>query len=91
MDHAAADLSSVVQTALLSLMLALALLAVTGPAWAVWGCHPASLVLVVVYVLGTRTTARVRSDPMWHPVTTRDIRSLSERDLNLHGGPAIAG
>jgi len=80
MEHAAADLSTVVQTSLLSLMLALVLLAVTGPAWAVWGIHPASLVLVVVYVLGTRTSARVRRDPMWHPVTTRDTRADAPDD-----------
>ncbi|SDE48625.1 sodium:calcium antiporter [Rhodospira trueperi] len=75
MEHAAAELASVVQAALLSLLLAVALLAVTGPDIAVLGIHPASLALVILYVLGTRATARVRQRPMWHPEQTRDTRT----------------
>lgn len=89
MEHAAADLSSVVQTAVLSLMLAITLLAVTGPDVALWGLHPASLVLVVIYGLGTRAAARVRQSPMWHPVTTRDTRSdTPEEDPGAGAGVA---
>jgi len=80
MEHAAAELASIVQAGLLSLLLAVALLAVTGPDVAVWGIHPASLVLVVIYVLGTRATARVRQSPMWQPVRTRDTRTDTPED-----------
>ncbi|MBB4285631.1 sodium:calcium antiporter [Roseospira goensis] len=74
MEHAAADLSSVVQAALLCLLLSLPLLAITGPEVALWGIHPVSPVLAVVYVLGVRATAKVREAPMWRPVATRDTR-----------------
>ncbi|WP_299442301.1 sodium:calcium antiporter [uncultured Rhodospira sp.] len=75
MEHAAAEIASMVQAALLSLLLAVALLAVTGPDAAVLGVHPASVVLVAVYILGTRTTAQVRKSPMWHPKQTRETRT----------------
>jgi cation:H+ antiporter len=89
MEHAAAELASVVQAALLSLLLAVALLAVTGPDVAVLGIHPASLALVIIYVLGTRATARVRQWPMWHPEQTRDTRTdTPEESPGTRGGIA---
>jgi cation:H+ antiporter len=89
MEHAAAELASVVQAALLSLLLAVALLAVTGPDVAVLGIHPASLALVIIYVLGTRATARVRQRPMWHPERTRDTRTdTPEESPGTRGGIA---
>ncbi|MBB4265860.1 sodium:calcium antiporter [Roseospira visakhapatnamensis] len=80
MEHAAAELASIVQAALLSLMLAVALLAATGPDIALWGVHPASVALVVIYGLGVRTTARVRQTPMWHPETTPETRTDTPDD-----------
>ncbi|MQX35853.1 sodium:calcium antiporter [Roseospira navarrensis] len=74
MEHAAAEIASLVQTALLALLLSVTLVAATGPEVAVWGVHPASLVLVIVYVLGTRTASRVRQAPMWHPERTLETR-----------------
>jgi len=92
-EHAAAELASVVQAALLSLMLAVTLLAVTGPELVVWGVHPVSLVLVAIYALGTRAAARVRQSPMWHPEPTGDTRTDTpeERSHTAGGvGPLLA-
>ncbi|KAA5605986.1 sodium:calcium antiporter [Roseospira marina] len=88
MEHAAAEIASVVQAAVLTFMLALPMLAATGPDFTLWGVHPVSVVLVVVYVLGMRTTARVREDPMWHPVTTRETRhDTPDESPDSGGGP----
>jgi len=74
LEHAAADLANVLQAALLVLMLSLPLVAMTGPEVAIFGVHPVSLILPVIYVLGTRASARTRSAPMWRPVRTPDTR-----------------
>ncbi|SDH21398.1 hypothetical protein [Roseospirillum parvum] len=74
MEHAAAELANVVQAGLLALLLAVALLAVTGPEVTLFGLHPVSPALLVICLLGTRATARVRRAPMWHPEPTRETR-----------------
>ncbi|WPZ32632.1 sodium:calcium antiporter [Thalassobaculum sp. OXR-137] len=72
LEHAAADLSNVFQGALLMLMLALPLFALTGPDVAIFGVHPVSILLVAIYVAGVIATRRIREEPMWRPVETRD-------------------
>jgi cation:H+ antiporter len=74
LEHAAADLSNVFQGALLMLMLGLPLFALTGPDIAILGVHPVSILLVAIYVAGVFATRRIREEPMWRPVRTRDTR-----------------
>lgn len=74
LEHAAAEISSILQVSLLSLLLAIPLLAATGPAISIFGVHPASIVLVVTYVAGTILSKKVRDNPMWHPVTTAETQ-----------------
>ena len=74
LEHAGADLSNVFQGTLLMLMLALPFVAYTLPDFAVWSVHPASVMLLVVYIGGVYATNRVREDPMWHPVRTDETR-----------------
>ena len=83
LEHAAAELAALFQASLLVLMLSVPLVAFSGPETALWGIHPASLVLVVVYLLGTRLTSRIRERPMWRPVhtgLTRSDRAEAESD-----------
>ncbi|MBK0398748.1 sodium:calcium antiporter [Limibaculum sp. M0105] len=87
LEHAAAELTHVLQAALLALMLSLPVLAFAGPEVSVLGVHPVSLLLPVIYVLGTRSGARTRSMPMWHPVTTPETR----KDLPEEGHGGMRG
>ncbi|SOE17145.1 cation:H+ antiporter [Hoeflea halophila] len=80
LEHAAADLANVFQAGLLLLLLTVPLMAFTAPEIAVWGIHPASIALFIIYVLGMRATARLREEPMWHPVTTPDTRADRPED-----------
>ncbi|MSU91329.1 sodium:calcium antiporter [Rhodobacteraceae bacterium 2CG4] len=70
LEHAAAELANVFQGALLMLLLALPLLALTGPEATLLGVHPVSVLLVVVYGGGLVAVRRVRETPMWRPVRT---------------------
>ena len=74
LEHAAADIAALFQAALLMLMLSVPLIAFTAPETALWSVHPASLVLVAIYLAGTRLTAGIRARPMWRPVHTRLTR-----------------
>jgi len=74
LEHVAADLASVFQSALLLLMLTIPVVAYTGPDISVFGVHPASLALAAVYVAGLVALRNVRDQPMWHVVTTGETR-----------------
>ncbi len=74
LEHAAAELANVFQGAMLMLLLALPLFALTGPDVTLLGVHPVSIILVVVYVGGLIAVRRVREAPMWHPVRTRETK-----------------
>lgn len=74
LEHAAADLANLFQAALLAFMLAVPLIAYGGPDIAVFGIHPASIVLVVAYIAGLRGVTFIRDQPMWRAVVTRHTR-----------------
>jgi cation:H+ antiporter len=65
LEHAAASVTNMVQCALLIAMLCLPLLAMSLPGVAVFGLHPVSILLVIVYILGLRLARTVQSRPLW--------------------------
>lgn len=74
LEHAAADANHLLQTALLLLLLGLPLLAWLTPPVHLWGLHPVSLALPVVYVFGMRASVNLQQRPMWRPERTSDTR-----------------
>jgi cation:H+ antiporter len=80
LEHAAAELANLFQCGLLMLLLTVPLLAYAARPVTILGIHPASIVLVVVYVTGVFATERLRNDPMWKPVDTVETRTDSPDD-----------
>jgi cation:H+ antiporter len=74
LEHAAASLTNLTQATLLILLLTLPIIAVFTPPWTVLGCHPATLVIIVAYVLGVRLASRTSEDPLWGPKQTPETR-----------------
>ncbi|KZY33507.1 cation transporter [Roseovarius sp. HI0049] len=74
LEHSAADVTNVFQAALLSLMLVVPLGAVLTPDMSVWAVHPASVILLVIYLLGAYRTADMKENPMWEAVDTKETR-----------------
>ncbi|MGR8949247.1 MAG: sodium:calcium antiporter [Gammaproteobacteria bacterium] len=72
LEHAAASAENLFMTALLLTLLVIHVMAVAVPDVAIWGIHPASLVLVGVYVFGINLLARTHDMPMWLPRRTED-------------------
>lgn len=75
LEHAAAEIANVFQCGVLLALLAIPFAASTTPEVALWGIHPASFLLVVVYAYGVAATARLREKPMWRPVETDETRA----------------
>lgn len=88
LEHAAASTENLVQGALLSTLLAIPLLAMTGPDVTVAGVNPASLVLVVAYLFGLRLVRDTRSTPLWQPKRTWETRM--DEPEEEQGGPELA-
>ena len=79
LEHAAASLGNVSQAALLVILLGVPLAALFGPNVAAWGVHPASLVIVVVYLGGLRLLGQARRRPMWFPrSTTQTVADVAQ-------------
>jgi cation:H+ antiporter len=70
LEHAAASLPNLLQTMVLVMLVALVLLATSGPDVAVLGVHPVTLALPAVYLFGLVLTTRTRAWPMWRPRAT---------------------
>ena len=75
LEHASAELTNIFQCGLLLVMLSLPMVAFATPGIELLAVHPVSVILIVVYLLGLRATARVKDEPMWTPVRTSDTRA----------------
>jgi len=90
LEHAAANIASVFQCAVLALMLSIPLVAYTAPDLTVLSVHPASIVLVLVYCASVYASDRIRSEPMWKVVGTHETHG-DEPDEEPKGLSGSAG
>lgn len=74
LEHAAASVTGLAQGVLLAGLLTIVLLAETFPDIAVFGVHPASMLIVLVYGFGLRLLTKIKDEPMWKPVRTEETR-----------------
>ncbi len=88
LEHASAELANVFQGALLLLLLSMPAVAYSLPEFAIWGIHPISLAMLIVYGAGVYVTHRVREDPMWTPVDTEKTQ-VDSPDEPQEGGVAF--
>jgi cation:H+ antiporter len=74
LEHAAASVANLMHGALLTVLLAIPLIAVTGPQVSLWSVHPASVVIIAAYVFGLRLVSKAQTEPMWRPYRTAETR-----------------
>ena len=89
LEHAAASVENITQAVMLVLMLSVPLLATMLPQVTVAGVHPASIFLIVLYVVGVRLARLDRESPMWRPRETTETR-LDVPDEESDRGPSTA-
>ena len=78
LEHAAATLTGLTQSTMLVTLLTIPILAMNAPEVTLLGVHPATAVLIVGYGFGLRLLARIKDDPMWHPVQTGETSAEVE-------------
>ncbi len=72
LEHAAASLPNLMNSALLIGLLVLLLLVVVAPEVTVWGVHPGSPLVLVAYLGGVWLAHRASQAPRWRPVQTTE-------------------
>ncbi|MGY1720589.1 sodium:calcium antiporter [Blastococcus sp. SYSU DS0552] len=70
LEHAAASLQNVLQSVLLSAMLAVPVIAYATPDLRLGWIHPMTLLIPVLYAYGLTLLRRMQREPMWQPVHT---------------------
>lgn len=75
LEHAAADQTNMLNAAVLVLMLGLTMGAYLAPPVSLFGVHPISIVLFIIYIFATRSGMTLREQPAWRPAKTRDTRA----------------
>jgi len=74
LEHAAAAPENLIQAALLVTLLGIVLVVANTAPIDVLGVNPASVLLLLAYLLGVRLTASAYASPMWHPERTQETR-----------------
>ena len=72
LEHAAASLPNLMNSAILLGLLVLLLIVVVSPERTVWGIHPGSALVLLAYCGGLVLARRVRDRPKWEPVETTE-------------------
>ncbi|MBD2312643.1 sodium:calcium antiporter [Desertifilum sp. FACHB-1129] len=70
LEHAAASVTNLIQATLLVALLAIPLVAMSGPDISVFGIHPATLLIPITYIFGLYLISESQSLPMWRPLQT---------------------
>ncbi|MEX2640230.1 MAG: hypothetical protein WD266_06070 [Balneolales bacterium] len=72
LEHAAASLTNIMQGVLLMGLLSVVLIGISGPDITLFNVHPFSILIVVLYLAGSRLISRAKDKPMWRPRITLD-------------------
>lgn len=74
LEHASASVANLAHGALLISLLAIPLMAMSGPQITFLAVHPASLLMIAGYVFGLRMVRRTELEPMWGATRTPETR-----------------
>lgn len=86
LEHAAASLPNLMNSALLIGLLVLLLLVVVAPEVTVWGVHPGSPLVLIAYLGGVGLAHRASLAPRWRPVqTTETVADQPDEGAEDHG------
>ena len=81
LEHAAASLSNIMQAVLLIGLLVIIILGVVSPDYTIFNIHPVSILIFLIYAVGTRLISKSEKEPMWRPIKTSEtVDKRSEED-----------
>ncbi len=84
LEHAAASAENLFMTALLMTLLSIHMLALSIPNLSIFAIHPATIIVICVYIFGIQLLARTHEMPMWLPRYTSDTRKETENKKYRH-------
>lgn len=87
LEHAAASATALAQATLLVTMLAVPLMAMSGPGIAIFHIHPGSIALFAIYAAGVRLLHVVNKEPMWEPVETSETTNEEDQAADAPDEP----
>jgi len=87
LEHAAASAANLTQGVMLGVLLVTPLAAVAMPEATLFGIHPASVGLPVIYVLGLRLISQAELRPMWRPEMTTETQRARIAPEQREGTP----
>jgi len=79
LEHAAASVENLIQAALLMTLLAIPLLASSGPDVTFFAIHPASIILPSAYLFGLILVKRAKAAPLWIAQKTRETQDEDKK------------
>lgn len=85
LEHAAASAENLFMSSFLLTLLTIHALALSVPTISIFAVHPATIVLIILYVFGVYLLARTHETPMWLPRKTRDTSRESGNVSRRHG------
>lgn len=91
LEHAAASAENLFMAAFLIVLLSIHALALAVPHLNVLSIHPATLILISVYIFGLRLLSRTHKTPMWLPRPTSDTSFESASDTHAGQHSPLAG
>jgi len=84
LEHSAASLSNVMQSALLIFTLAFILILNLLPPLTIYEIHLGTLLVIGFYVMGQRMIAKAKLNPMWRAVDTKETKLDKPDEENLN-------
>ncbi|MEQ8470056.1 MAG: sodium:calcium antiporter [Marinoscillum sp.] len=79
LEHAAASFMNLMQGVLLICLLALIIMGAYGPEVSFLGFHPVSILIILVYIAGSRMISRAKETPMWSPrITHQTVQDVPD-------------
>lgn len=84
LEHAAASAENLFMAAFLMTLLSIHLLGIALPDLSFWAIHPATVLLIGVYLFGVALLARTHKMPMWLPRKTSDTKTEREPHKKRH-------
>ena len=78
LEHAAASPENLAQGALLVALLAIPLVAATGPDISFFEIHPATILIAAGYIFGLQILSQVRAEPLWGATQTSETQGAED-------------
>lgn len=87
LEHAASSLENLMQSALLVILLCVPIITLTIQEITIFGVHPASFLLILLYVAGINWVRHSKDNPLWTAKSTKETQkentAILSKDLQL--------